>query len=213
LLRETENPTTVMSPTHITVGVAAAAVAVQAQTLEGVLAAVVGGSVGGLICDVDVRTGKLRRDTFVCRVVVAALALVALYVDWKYNAGIWDAITERAVPSQLAGVALFGATCVAGALAGHRSFAHSLLAIALWSAGLHLVCEPLVVPFAAGALSHVALDLLNKKPVRLLFPVKHGFCLGLCRADGLVDKLLCAVGTLCAVVALAWPFVSKLAGE
>lgn len=201
-----------MSSTHIAVGVAVAALAVQPQTAGDVIAAVVGGAVGGLICDIDIRTGKLRRDTVVARVAVAVLAAVALYADWVFGTGIGQFVVAHASPAQLAGAGLFAVTCVVGASSEHRSFAHSLLAVALWGAGVYLVCEPLAVPFAAGALSHVALDLLNRRPVRLLSPLRCGFCLGVCRADGLVDKALCAAGGVVAVTALVVPFVLAAAG-
>lgn len=200
-----------MSPTHIAVGVAAAAVAVQPLGTAGVPLALVGGALGGLVCDVDIRTGKLRRDTFVCRVAAAVLVACVLVADWYFDAGVVRSALSRAPAPQLAGAVLFLGTCTVGAASEHRGFAHSLVAVALWTAGVWLVCDPLAVPFAAGALSHIGLDLLNHKPVRLLFPLRHGICLGLCRADGMADRLLCAAGTLTAGVLLALPFVPMLA--
>ena len=61
----------------------------------------------------------------------------------------------------------------------------------------------MALPFAIGFLSHIGLDLLNKKPVQVFFPVKsRRMCLGWCYANRLANKFLLALGVLGAVVGL-----------
>ncbi|MCC8103522.1 MAG: metal-dependent hydrolase [Clostridiales bacterium] len=72
------------------------------------------------------------------------------------------------------------------------------------SGGILYVFGPLSQ--TTGCLSHLLLDCLNKKPVRLLYPIKTGFCMRLCYADGAANKVLLWVGvllTFCGFV-LSW---------
>ena len=43
-------------------------------------------------------------------------------------------------------------------------------------------------------LSHMLIDMLNYKNVRILYPLKFGISLDLCHADGLVSKALFHAG-------------------
>ena len=63
---------------------------------------------------------------------------------------------------------------------------------------------PAVTPyFSAAMLSHILIDLLNRRNVRLLYPLKKGFCLGICSADGMVNRALFLAGAaVSAVVSL-----------
>ena len=57
--------------------------------------------------------------------------------------------------------------------------------------------------FSAAMLSHILIDLLNRRNVRLLYPLKKGFCLGICSADGMVNRALFLAGAaVSAVVSL-----------
>jgi len=52
-----------------------------------------------------------------------------------------------------------------------------------------MACLPLTIAFAIGFLSHVFLDLLNKKRVQLLYPSMVGnVCLGLCYANRIANR-------------------------
>lgn len=48
--------------------------------------------------------------------------------------------------------------------------------------------------FSAAMLSHMLIDMLNYKNVRILYPLKFGISLDLCHADGLVSKALFHAG-------------------
>ena len=61
--------------------------------------------------------------------------------------------------------------------------------------------------FAVGFLSHLVLDVMNRKPEKLLWPWKKGFCLGLCSARGVVNRALLGVGmaSLTVILVLSAP--------
>ena len=52
------------------------------------------------------------------------------------------------------------------------------------------------MPFAIAFASHVLLDMMNKKSVRLFYPAKKGFCLKWFYADRLANKFFEIGGTV-----------------
>jgi inner membrane protein len=185
-----------MSKTHIAVGVAASLAVLQPQTVSACIPVVLGGAVGGLLSDVDVRASVHSRDASQGRAIDAVLVVVLLVADWATKGELTSYFLAHLGPQQVAGTLAFLGLSVTGALSAHRSFTHSLLGLVLFAGTLWLVCAPAVPAFVVGFASHVALDALNKTPVRVLYPAKRGFCLGLCRADGAVNEALLLVGIL-----------------
>ena len=85
---------------------------------------------------------------------------------------------------------------------GHRGFSHSLLALVLETACLQMIFPAAALPFAAAFASHVLLDIMNKRPVRLLYPLKKGICLGWFYADGLANKAFAVIGAFWLIMAI-----------
>ena len=134
---------------------------------------------------------------------MAAVALAALIEDHLLDAGIWRSAGQNGSYLCFAGLAGFILTCTFAGLSNHRGFSHSLLALALESLSLWLIFPVLMKPFAIAFISHQILDIMNKKPVRLLYPVRRGFCLGWFYADRLADKLVAAGGSLWLIIVAA----------
>jgi inner membrane protein len=185
-----------MSKTHIAVGIAASLAVLQPQTVSACIPVVLGGAVGGLLSDVDVRANAHSRDASQGRAIDAVLAVVLLVADWATKGELTSYSLAHLGSQQVAGVLAFLGLSVAGALSAHRSFKHSLLGLVLFTGALWLVCAPIIPAFVVGFISHVVLNVLNKTPVRILFPVRRGFCLGLCRADGAANEALLVAGIL-----------------
>ncbi len=61
---------------------------------------------------------------------------------------------------------------ILGYYSSHRSFMHSIFAICLFTSMVWIAFKPLTIAFAVGYLSHILLELTNKKGVQLLFPLK-----------------------------------------
>lgn len=185
-----------MGKTHMIAGIAAAAFIARPDTLGGCLEAILGGALGGLICDLDVQSSTYCRDAGIVRNAALVLGAGVLFLDWKWNTGIWNHISSHVGGAQMAGLGIFLAVTVIGKLSSHRSFTHSFLALGLLMASFQLLYAPLTPFVAAGFLSHIALDLLNKKPVEIFYPWKKGVCLRLCHADGIGNTVLFWVGIL-----------------
>ena len=86
-----------MSKTHITVGVAASLVVCEPNTVEGLFCAVMGGAIGGILCDIECKSTKNMRDALVGRLIVAGLSVGILIADKLLNTGMWEDVFSRQV--------------------------------------------------------------------------------------------------------------------
>ena len=176
-------------------GVAAALLAAgPAAGLTGLVAAAAGGAAGAVLPDLDVRDTAHPWRERLTRAGAAALLVGALVADGAAGAGLG---------SLALGAAALAALCCAARLSTHRSFSHSLPALAGFSAATHLVCAPLALFVAAGMASHLMLDLLTHRGLRLLWPARRGFSLGLCRTGGVVDAC-CLAAALSLTAGVIW---------
>ena len=110
---------------------------------------------------------------------------------------------SRSRPLQLLGVMWYLVLCWLGYRSSHRTFTHSVTAMLLFSLAVWLVYPPLLPGFVAAYASHLVLDLLNKKGMRILYPLPVSPSLGLCYAGGTVNKLLYRLGSIAAVLLTA----------
>lgn len=186
------------SRTHMAVGAAAALAAVQPQAAIGCAVAVAAGTLGAAISDVDLLWNRGAREVF-HRVMGIALALVCLVA--------LDVLAQADVTTRLAalvgkdwgwGLVMLLLLCVCGFFSEHRSFTHSIAGMTLFTVAVHLLVPGHALGFLAGFASHLVLDLLNRKPLRLLFPFRKGYTLRLCSADGMVNSVLMWLGLLAA---------------
>ena len=213
-----------LAKAHIAVGMAAAFSIVRPGTVAEALPVIAGGALGCLICDLDCENKSEKSDSSHWRVVMVLVATAALIEDYLLDAGMWrslgysgnylmdllgqnrDALSgssgQIGMYLWFAGLAGFVITCVFASGSGHRGFSHSLLAMALETICLWLIFPAVTVPFALAFASHVLLDIMNKRSVRLLYPSKRGFCLGWFYADKLANKVVTAGGTAWMIAAV-----------
>lgn len=193
--------------THLAVGAAAAMVAAgPAAGLTGLALAAAGGAVGAVLPDLDVRDTAHPWRERLTRVGAAVLLAAALALDAASGASLARGAAARGVgPLALGAVALLALVCAAR-LSAHRSFSHSMLALVGFAAATHLVCPPLAPYVALGFATHLVLDALNFRGLRLLWPLRHGFSTGLCKTGGVMDAcalvaaLLAIAGTAAATL-------------
>jgi inner membrane protein len=110
---------------------------------------------------------------------------------------------------------LFAALTFAGGHTDHRSFTHSLAAMAAFCAATYLICQPLLPYFAIGYASHLVLDITNHQSIRLFWPARIEASLGLCRAKGTVNSIMLVVGLVACVLLAAYrlaPLASSAVG-
>lgn len=185
--------------THVIVGAAAGLVTTSAlvpslASPAGLACAAAGGALGGMLPDLDVRNTAHPLQERLARLACAVLLLAALGLEAAAGWPLGRRAAEAGLGVVAFGAVVFVALCCAARLSAHRSFSHSLAALAGFAVATRLLCPPLVPALTVGMASHLALDLLNHRPVRLFWPVRRGFCLGLCKTDGVVDACCLAGG-------------------
>lgn len=188
-----------LGKTHLSIGIAVAAAVMQPETAHECLAAVLGGTVGGVLCDIDTLRNDGKKDSIVIQFSAAAAAVCILAADYFLNTGLCAAALQQDRQRLMLGATAYIVLWIVGFFSGHRGFTHSLAAGAMFAQVVRMVCPPLAIPFAAAYASHIAIDLLNKKGVRLLWPMKGGVCLGLCYSDRMANTLLFRLGSLASV--------------
>lgn len=191
-----------MGKTHISVGIAAALFVSQPASSAVCLATVLAGALGSITPDIDVHSNSHNRDALIARLIVVGLAIVGFGIDRALGAQFWAYISQIQLSQQAIGLLGFFGLCAIGRFTPHRSFTHSVLALVLFSLALGLVLPMAIPAFAAGYASHLLLDLLNKMPMNLLFPLESSWCLHLCHADGLTNKVLMVAGLVGDIVLL-----------
>lgn len=191
-----------LAKAHIAVGMAAAFSIMRPETVAEALPVIAGGALGCLICDLDCENKSEKSDSSHWRGVMALVAAAALIEDHLLDGGMWRSLGQSAQYLWFAGLAGFVITCVFAGGSGHRGFSHSLLAMGLETACLWLIFPAVAVPFAAAFASHVILDMMNKRSVRLFYPAKKGICLGWFYADRLANKVFTAFGTVWLIAAI-----------
>lgn len=191
-----------LAKAHITIGMAAAFTIAQPGTIPEALPVVAGASLGCLICDIDCENTKEKSDSSRWRLVMAAVAAAALIEDHLLGAGMWSSLADSGSYLWFAGLAGFVLTCTFASVSSHRGFSHSIPALLLETAFLWLIFPMSAQSFAAAFISHQVLDIMNKRPVRLLYPAEKGFCLGWFYADRLANKIFASAGTIWLIAAV-----------
>lgn len=187
--------------THLAVGACLGLTFTLAAPTEITVLGLCATSIGAIIPDIDIDgTGK-KETKYIIMGISAALALVPVLAGLVCLPGIFEllkrtsfisltsnAATKGAISwqfiafliSTILGFALFIGLCAFSNKTDHRTFSHSFMGMALFTFSIVLINPLVAVFFLLGYLSHIGLDLLNYRPVKLLYPKKRGFSFGLC---------------------------------
>lgn len=180
-----------LGKTHMAVGIAATLAVTRPDTITGILTAVSMGAVGSLISDLDVDSSIANKKANQIMPLLLVIIILAVIIDVVFHVGLASKIwNNSSILKMIIGIAGFINICLFGKNQPHRSFMHSFLALAALDISLSFVYAPLVPYFTVGFLSHLAIDLLNKKKLKLLYPKKDGFSLKLCSSSGIVNRIL-----------------------
>ena len=185
-----------LAKAHITIGMAAALTIAAPESIPEALPVITGASLGCLICDLDCDNPRERQDSSHWRIVMFAVAAAALFEDHHIDAGMWRSIAQSGSYLWCAGIAVFALTCAFASVSSHRGFSHSFAALILEAFSLWLVFPAAAVPFVIAFASHLILDMTNKRPVRVFYPLKKGISFGWFYADRLANKVCAAIGSV-----------------
>lgn len=193
-----------MSKTHLSVGIAASLLLAPA-TPEGLAYALMGGTIGSLICDIDRSSERPSRDVkqgwTIAFTIFFSAFMYGSYAHWQ----TFRAETIFSDPKILISLFLMIVLMLFAINGAHRGFSHSLLMFAGSSVLVFFISRQTCLFYMIGFLSHILLDLLNRKPVRVFFPAK-GFCLGWFYVDGIANRVLMLLGMGAAAALLILKF-------
>ncbi len=182
-----------MGKTHLAMGIAASLLVTQPHTLGECIVSVIGGSVGGVLADIDILDND-SHDSLNVQLFSMGITFILLILDNFLHLGICDSIFQNGILLPAAGLIAFAILWILGVFSAHRAFTHSFTAVLLYGAAVYLIHPALMLPFAIGYLSHLALDVLNKKRLPLLYPLKFGICLKLCYANKTANEIFFHIG-------------------
>ena len=195
-----------MGKTHIAVGLAVAYAITQPKTMSEFVIATVGGSLGGVMADIDVKidtrnkyAAKASLDAIYGEILAVAISIGALAGDFFTGGSILQGIVGN-MSRFAVGAVMFIILTVMGEQSKHRDRTHSLLALVLFSVSAILIEPHIGLAFAIGYASHLIIDLFNKSPIRIFYPLKKGICFKICYADRLGNELLLVGGVFIIVL-------------
>ena len=190
-----------MGNTHVAAGVATSILIVKPTDVPTLCATIIGGAIGGIICDIEVRSNRHCRDALYARITAGVITLVCLVVDYFFGANFIKTVMNLPLWQLGIGIAVALFSLVKGRFSEHRTFTHSLLFMFLLAISVTILFPSMLEAFMVGFLSHILLDLLNKKPVQVFYPYfKDGFCFKLCYAGKTANKVcLISFAALCVI--------------
>lgn len=186
-----------MSKTHLAIGIATSFWLLQPSTVSEIAMATIGGSIGGIIADIDVDIDIHNKsvDALYGQVIAIGISAFAVLVDYFRGGDIASSFIENRHMS-IAATLIFLLLLMVGKKSNHRDKTHSILASVISSVVICTVNCYIGAAYFVAYMSHLIIDLLNKKPIQLFYPIKKGLCFKFCRADKMGNKLLLVLGVL-----------------
>ena len=181
-------------------GVATSLILLNPTNIGDCLIAVTGGALGGVAADIDTVDNSYEDDAAVGQVIAVLLTIACVLLDYKNQIGIIEDFMFGSKIITILGVIAYILLMIKGFNSNHRSFTHSFLALILFTISTWLIYPPLSIAYFAGYLSHLTLDVLNKKRVPLFYPIGKGICLKLFYAGKLANKVFMWIGIILSAV-------------
>lgn len=178
--------------THMAVGIASAFLVLQPKTdVKEIILGTTLAIVGSLVSDIDVHTSKANKVINKITWILGFASIFSLIFDYFFNLGVYtDILNNIFIMRKLVAVSLFSVIIVFAKMTPHRSFSHSIIGVLAFYIPVTFIFGEMSLYFLIGIISHIVIDLFNKKKVQLFYPLKKGFCFRWCYADGFVNKAL-----------------------
>ena len=180
--------------THLAVGTCAAMMITKPTNIYSALICLSVASIGSVIPDIDAPMSKSRKEINKILAISTVLTIVIFYIEYRYNLGLVRTIIKNnKIARVIIGIFIFLIICLFGRKKPHRSFMHSILALILLSLSVQIIYPRAVLSFETAMLSHIVLDTLNYKKVRIFYPLKFGISIEACKSSGATDRLILAI--------------------
>ena len=196
--------------THMSVAMASTLLITKPQSIKELALCLGVASVGAVISDIDVSTSESHEAlNKILRIVTIALIFL-VFVEYKWSVGIISSFKNNSnILRLILGISGFLIICIFGKSQPHRSFMHSALAVVLLSISTYVIFPEAVKYLIISISSHILIDMLNKKKVRILYPLPGGISLNLCPAQGFVNNIIFKIASLLTTISLIY-FIAKI---
>ena len=183
--------------THALMGAAVAVTVANPTTFSGLIFTAVTGALGGLYCDIDSKKslGKRFFDKLIsCSIfaIFCTVFAVANFMPDLYN----KLEADQSLMIRMMCLIGLAAFTIVGMKSPHRMVTHSVEFTGAIAGMLYFINPDIAYCFWLGMISHIMLDLLNRKKVRLSIIFNIDICLGICYSDGFVSKVLSLFGAV-----------------
>ena len=186
------------------IGISAAVWLFAPKELPELMLGAAAAAAGSLISDLDEEHSHAGRRGAKAAALCVIAAVLMIFSDLFLKTGIYAGILSRLKEAtSAAAVLVFILLCAFGYFTEHRSFLHSIPGTAVLTFCVRAVEISAAPYFLAGMISHIALDLFNRKGIRLFYPFRKRFCLGWFKAGGATDRFLFRAGVVSLAAALA----------
>ena len=189
-----------MSKTHVFMGIASSLLISQPVDNRTLLLSVAGGALGGIVADIDTLKNDYKCDALIGQIIALGIVAICFMLDWYFKLGSCISFVEGSRFIHIVGVLIYLILVFIGLWSSHRTFTHSILAMSMFGAATYLIVPLMSVPYMIGFGSHLVLDILNKKPVKLLFPFGKGICLSLCYAGKTANTVFMYIGLVASII-------------
>ena len=160
-------------------------------------------TVGGTISDIDVSDKDHKGYIISYSIITVISILLLLFGEIIFHLGINDWIIENSSYTKIIICFILSTLlCYFGYLNPHRSFLHSFLGIGLLMLLCYISLGGVVIPFTIGIVSHIILDLFNKKGLWLFYPLKKKYSFKLCVYNGIVNYYLFDIFSIIFIIEL-----------
>ena len=177
--------------THIVCANAVALAFVRPDNPTSLLLTLGAATIGGTISDIDVsdKDHKGYIKSYIICFFTSVIILGLLELLFHVGVNYWI-IENSSYARVITCLILSTFLCYFGYLNPHRSFLHSFLGVSLLILLCYISLGNVVIPFTIGIISHLILDLFNKKGLWLFYPLKNKYSLKLCVYNGEVNYIL-----------------------
>ena len=195
-----------MSRTHYAIGMATALAILPTHTPIDCAVVLAGGAIGGVLADVDILNDDYKHDALIGELLAFGTVGCTILLDFLFGKQYITSVLTSSTLS-IIGLLGFAVLWVVGFITDHRTFTHSVLAMLLFSFSLALIQFRFGIACLAGYASHLVLDLLNKKGMQLLFPLRYRMCLKLFYADKTANTVFMILGFVVTIALLFFKIV------
>lgn len=200
-----------MKKTHLAGGLAVAMAIIRPSSINELAICLTSASIGSVISDIDVPSSKSRKELNKILAISVVAIVVCTLAEVIFHVGILSILqSQTSAMRALLGFVVFLLICSFGIHTPHRSFMHSIVAVVALTGAMWIILPEAALPFAVSMISHIGLDLFNKKSIQILYPLKKRISFDLCKASGKANTIIFVLANIIFVLELAMFVVSLI---